>query len=69
MHIMLADYSTKLTQMGFFHNPRDIIMGRVTPYTLLEKKSHIQAMSALEKYSIKRDSIENGRSIEKEGYT
>ena len=35
-HLMLADDSTNLLQVAFFHNFRDIIMGRVSPFTLLE---------------------------------
>ena len=33
---MLADYFTKPLQGALFHQFRDIIMGRVSPFTLLE---------------------------------
>ena len=35
-YLMLADYFTKPLQGALFHNFRDIIMGRVSPFTLLE---------------------------------
>ena len=35
-HLMLADYFTKPLTGALFHKLRDIIMERVSPYTLLE---------------------------------
>ena len=35
-YLMLADYFTKPLQGALFHNFRDIIMGRFSPFTLLE---------------------------------
>ena len=37
-HIMLAYYFTKPLQGALFHKFRDIIMGKISPYKLLEDK-------------------------------
>ena len=35
-HLMLADYFTKPSKGALFHKFRDILMGRISPFTLLE---------------------------------
>ena len=61
---MLADYFTKTLQGELFHNFRDIIMGRVSPLTLLEDIFSYTSKDRVEKQiPLKEITLETGEPL------